>query len=101
VISLKKTAFFILFVFFPSLALASGSGMPWETPLTTLMNSATGPVAQVIGVVAIIATGIGVAYSEHGSTAMKLYKTALGLVVTFTASSFFLSFLGFGGGVGF
>ena len=97
---MKKSISFVMLVLLPSLAWASGSGMPWETPLTTLMDSATGPVAQVIGVVAIIASGIGVAYSEHGSSAMKLYKTALGLVVTFTAASFFLSFLGFGGGVG-
>ena len=84
-----------------SSALASGSGMPWEGPLTQIMDSVSGPVSQVIGVIGIVGTGVGIAFSEHGGTAKTAFKAFFGLVVVFTAASFFLSFLGFGGGVGF
>lgn len=44
----------------PALAAASSGGgsLPWETPLTTFLNSMKGPVAYAISIVAIIATGV-------------------------------------------
>ena len=84
-----------------SLSWAAGSGMPWEGPLTQIMYSVSGPVSQVIGVIAIVGTGLGVAFSEHGGTAKTVFKAFFGLIVVFTAASFFLGFLGFRGGVGF
>ena len=33
--------------------------MPWETPLQTIADSITGPVAKAIGVIAIAVTGLG------------------------------------------
>ena len=84
-----------------SFSWASGSGMPWEAPLTQIMDSVSGPISQVIGVIGIVGTGIGIAFSEHGGTAKTVFKAFFGLIIVFTAASFFLSFLGFGGGVGF
>lgn len=44
----------------PAFAAASSGGgsLPWETPLTTFLNSMKGPVAYAISIVAIIATGV-------------------------------------------
>ena len=99
---MKRLALSFLFVVSGySFAWAAGSGMPWEGPLTQIMDSVSGPVSQVIGVIAIVGTGLGVAFSEHGGTAKTVFKAFFGLVVVFTAASFFLGFLGFGGGVGF
>ena len=33
------------------------TGLPWETPLTTIMNSLTGPVALAISLISITITG--------------------------------------------
>ncbi len=98
---MKKTGCsLLLFVFaIPTVVWAGGSGMPWEGPLTTIMDSISGPVSQVLGFIAVVGAGLGIAFSEHGSGASKLFKVFFGVVVTFTAASFFLGFLGFGGGV--
>ncbi len=99
---MKRLALSLICVLFDySLSWAAGSGMPWEGPLTQIMDSVSGPVSQVIGVIAIVGTALRVAFSEHGGTAKTVFKAFFGLVVVFTAASFFLVFLGFGGGVGF
>jgi type IV secretion system protein VirB2 len=36
---------------------ASGTGMPWETPLNNILESVQGPVAKIIAVIVIITTG--------------------------------------------
>lgn len=36
---------------------ATSTGLPWETPLTTIRNSITGPVAFVISIIAIVVAG--------------------------------------------
>jgi len=83
----------------PDSAFAASAGMPWETPLNQLLNSLTGPVARVLGAMAIIAAGIGVAFSEGGGGIRKVLWVVLGLSITFAAVSWGLPFLGFGGGL--
>jgi type IV secretion system protein TrbC len=34
-----------------------GAGLPWETPLTTLVNSVTGPVAYGVSLIGIVGAG--------------------------------------------
>lgn len=92
----------VLFVLFAaSNALASGSGMPWENMLTKIMDSITGPVAKALGVIVIASTGLALAFGEGGHGFRKLLQIVFGLSIAFTASSFLLGFLGFGGGAGF
>jgi type IV secretion system protein VirB2 len=62
---------------FAPAAYASGSSMPWETPLNSILESVQGPVAKIISVIIITVTG---------------------LTLAFGASSFFLSFFSFSGG---
>lgn len=80
-------------------ALGIGGGMPWEGPLSSLLDSLTGPVARVIGAVGIIALGVGIAFSEGGSMMKKALWVVLGLTVAFNATSWGLSFVGFSGGL--
>jgi type IV secretory pathway VirB2 component (pilin) len=40
-----------------ALAATGGAGLPWETPLTTLSNSVTGPVAYAVSLVGIVGAG--------------------------------------------
>lgn len=84
----------------PCSAFASGTGMPWEGPLTTILESITGPVAKIAGVVAICITGLALAYGEGGGLMRKILGIVFGLSIAFSASSFGLSFFGYGGGLG-
>jgi type IV secretory pathway VirB2 component (pilin) len=80
-------------------ALASSAGMPWEGPLTQLLMSLTGPVAKAVGVFAIVGLGFGIAFSEGGSGVRKALWVVLGLAIAFSATTFFIGFMGFSGGL--
>lgn len=96
-----KLALIVVLLFTASNALAAGSGMPWETPLTQILNSITGPVAKAIGAIAIAATGLALAFGEGGGGFRKILQIAFGLSIAFTATSFGIGFFGFAGGVAF
>ncbi len=85
----------------PFNVMASGSSMPWEGPLTQIMDSITGPVAKVAAVIAIVITGLMMAFGEGGTGLSKAVQVVFGLSIAFAAASFFLSFFGFAGGVAF
>jgi len=88
-----------MLLFTTHVAFAASTGMPWEAPLDQLLSSLSGPVSRVIGAVAIIGMGIGLAFSEGGSLARKALWVVLGLTIAFNATSWGLSFMGFGGGL--
>jgi type IV secretion system protein VirB2 len=79
-------------------AYASGSSMPWEAPLQSILDSIQGPVAKVISVIIIIVTGLTLAFGDTSGGSRKLIQIVFGLSIAFAASSFFLSFFSFGGG---
>ncbi len=80
---------------------AAGSGMPWEAPLDQILQSIEGPVAKIVGTLAIIITGLTLAFGDTGGGFRKLIQIVFGLSIAFTATSFFLSFFSFGGGATF
>ena len=80
-------------------ALAGGSGMPWEGPLQKIVESVTGPVVQAAAVIADVLFGAGVAMSEGGSSMRRGLGILFGLSIAFAASTFFLEFFGFAGGM--
>jgi len=80
-------------------AYAAGSNMPWEQPLTQILDSIQGPVAKVISVIIIIVTGLTLAFGETSGGFRRLIQIVFGLSIAFAASSFFLTFFQFGGGV--
>ncbi|MDG2642400.1 TrbC/VirB2 family protein [Vibrio parahaemolyticus] len=48
-----------LSLLFPSLSYASGSsGMPWEDPLSKIVDSVTGPIAFGVAVLGIVVAGL-------------------------------------------
>jgi type IV secretion system protein VirB2 len=80
-------------------AFAGGTGMPWESPLQQIVQSITGPVVQAAAIVAIAIFGGGIAISETGSAMRRGLGILFGLSIAFAASTFFLGFFGFAGGV--
>ena len=79
-------------------ALASGSSMPWETPLNQILESVQGPVAKIISVIIITVTGLTLAFGDTSGGFRRLIQIVFGLSIAFAASSFFLSFFSFSGG---
>ena len=77
---------------------AAGSGMPWEAPLTAILESIEGPVARIIAVIIIVITGLSLAFGETSGGFRRLIQIVFGLSIAFAATSFFLSFFSFGGG---
>ncbi len=51
--------------------MASTSGLPWEGPLTKMVDSIKGPVAFGISVIAIVAAGAGLIFGGEIGTFMK------------------------------
>ncbi|WP_261540459.1 TrbC/VirB2 family protein [Burkholderia multivorans] len=79
-------------------AKAAGSSMPWEGPLQSILDSIQGPVARIVAVIIIIATGLALAFGDTSGGFRKLIQIVFGLSIAFAASSFFLSFFSFSGG---
>lgn len=82
-------------------AYAAETGLPWEGPLEKIVSSLTGPVAKVVGVVAIVLAGFGVAFGDSSGGMRRVFQIVLGLSVAFTASSLVVSLFGFSGGAVF
>lgn len=89
----------VVYAFLTAPAYAAGSNMPWEQPLNQILESIQGPVAKVISVIVIILTGLALAFGETSGGFRRLIQIVFGLSIAFAASSFFLSFFSFGGGV--
>ncbi|MGB3831491.1 MAG: TrbC/VirB2 family protein [Mesorhizobium sp.] len=96
---IATAAAFAWVAFMTSPALASGSSMPWEAPLQKILESVEGPVAKIVAVIIIIVTGLTLAFGDTGGGFRKLIQIVFGISIAFAASSFFLSFFSFGGGV--
>ncbi len=95
---LRTAAAALAFACAVSAAHASGSSMPWETPLQSILESIQGPVAKIIAVIIIISTGLALAFGDTSGGFRRLIQIVFGLSIAFAASSFFLSFFSFSGG---
>jgi type IV secretory pathway VirB2 component (pilin) len=81
----------------PAQAWAASGGLPWEAPLKKVLDSMSGPVAQTLGVLAIILFGLGLAFSEGGGLRTAL-GILFGLAIAYASSTFFMTFYGIAGG---
>lgn len=95
---LSVTTLSLVALALPDPALAAGSGMPWEAPLQSILESIEGPVAKIVAVIIIIVTGLTLAFGDSSGGFRRLVQIVFGLSIAFAASSFFLSFFSFGGG---
>ena len=87
-----------LLLFLAGTAQAAGSSMPWEGPLQSILESIQGPVARIVAVIIIIATGLALAFGDTSGGFRTLIQIVFGLSIAFAASSFLLSFFSFSGG---
>ncbi|ARM31866.1 TrbC/VirB2 family protein [Prosthecochloris sp. HL-130-GSB] len=96
---MKRTLLAALFLLAANTVFAASTSMPWEGPLEKLLDSLTGPVSRVIGAVAIVSLGLGLAFSDGGSIMRKALWVVMGLAIAYNAVSWGLEFMGFGGGL--
>ena len=88
----------VTLLLWPGLALAAGSNMPWEQPLTQILDSIQGPVAKIIAVIIIVGSGLALAFGETSGGMRRWIQIVFGLSIAFAGSSFFLTFFNFAGG---
>ena len=95
--SFKKLAAPVLsgVVVFASGVAHAGPALPWDGPITTVVNNLTGPVATGISTVAFLAAGAALIFGgdDLGGIAKKLLYVVLGVaLIVFGAN--FLSMIG-------
>jgi len=92
----------ILLVFvlgpFSAFASQSGSGLPWEAPLTTFRNSVTGPVAYTVSIISMVVAGGVLLFQggELGGFARTMISLVLVIAVVVGAQNTLSTFFGVG-----
>lgn len=82
--NLMLFAGFLLLITMADFAFAQS--MPWEGPLCRVMNSMNGTVARAVAIIAIIVTGLTLAFGESGGIFKLLLQLLFGLSVALLAT---------------
>ena len=82
-IRVRRTIATVAAITYVNLALApaahaSGSSMPWEQPLQQILQSIEGPVAKIVAVIIIIATGLALAFGDTSGGSCRSSHSAAG-----------------------
>jgi type IV secretion system protein VirB2 len=73
---------------------ASAGNLPWETPLSTIQKSLSGPVASAVLILVIVGAGVMLAVGEFGSTIRRILQIVIGVAVVVRASDFISQIFG-------
>lgn len=66
--------------------------LPWDTPIATLQNDLTGPVATGISVIAFLAAGSALVFGEElGGIAKKALYVVLGVAMIVMGNKFLVA----------
>jgi type IV secretion system protein VirB2 len=90
-------ALIAIMLFSPKLMAAGAGAMPWEGPLTIIVNSITGPVAFGISVIGIVSAG---AMLIFGGEIGQFLKSAIILVLVIALIVLATQFLSSAFGIG-
>ena len=84
-------------VFVPDLwAGGTGTTMPWNTPMQTLLNNMTGPTARMLVGIATAFSGYKWMFQSHEQGANNLARVTVGGAIALTAQTI-ISYASFGG----
>src|SRR5262249_36892512 len=100
-ISLRLSGLLLFFIsFLPTVCFASETGVnAWEQILNKLAESFTGPVAYAISIMAIVVSGLMMAFADLQGGAKRFVQAACGLSIAFFSIQIVTEFLGFSGAV--
>ena len=76
----------------------TGTAMPWNTPMQTLLNNMTGPTARALVGIATAYAGYRWMFASHEQGANSLARVAVGGAIALTAQTI-ISYASFGGAV--
>src|ERR1700735_2570497 len=82
----------------PALA-STGGGLPWDTPLQTLQNDLTGPVATAVSVLALFAAGGALVFGEELGMFVRRALLLVVAIAFLVLGNNFLTALGLTGAV--
>ncbi len=83
-----------------ALAANGGGGLPWESPLSTVKDSLTGPVAGYIALIAIMVCGALLIFGgDFSGFAKNLINVVIACAVILGASSIITNLFGTSGAV--
>jgi type IV secretion system protein VirB2 len=82
-------------------AAGAGGAMPWDTPLTTIENDLTGPVAVAVTTIAVVLAGLGFALGGEGTFLRRGFGIVFGLAIALMGTSAIMTFFGAAGGAAF
>ena len=84
----------------PATCFASEMGVnAWETILSRITSSLTGPVAYAISIMAIFVCGLTMAFTDLQGGAKRFVQAACGISIAIFAARIVTGFLGFSGAV--
>jgi type IV secretion system protein VirB2 len=103
IVAAAKTAAFL----FPLLVIttvqpvlaSTGGGLPWDTPLQTLQNDLTGPVATTVSVLALFAAGAALVFGEELGLFVRRALLLVIAIAFLVLGNAFLTALGLTGAV--
>jgi type IV secretory pathway VirB2 component (pilin) len=78
---------------------STGGGLPWDTPLQTLQNDLTGPVATAVSVMALFAAGAALVFGEELGPFVRRALLLVVAIAFLVLGTNFLSALGLTGAV--
>ncbi|MDB4950471.1 MAG: IncP-type conjugative transfer protein TrbC [Gemmatimonadetes bacterium] len=78
------------------MAASAGSNMPWNGPLTNLLNNITGPTARAVCGIGVAICGLIWMMKRHEEGAGRLGQAVVGGALVFGAQTF-VSVIGFAG----
>ena len=92
----------LLILALASSAYAGAAGaMPWDAPLTSVLNALTGTTIRTIAAIAIVITGLAIAFGESGGMFTRAAQIVFGISIALLAVSFVTQLFGAGGGLAF
>lgn len=99
-----RNYWFIILILFLSaevaLAASAGGGLPWESPLSTIKDSLTGPVAGIISLVAIVVAGAVLIFGgDFSGFVRSLINVVLVISIVIGSSSLLSGLFGVSGAV--
>jgi type IV secretion system protein TrbC len=89
-------AVFMVAIVTSSASASAGSAMPWDTPLQNLLSNLSGPTAQALVLIAIVACGLLWAFTRNEEGLKRLGQVAFGGAIAMGAVALLAS-LGFAG----
>jgi len=87
----------ILWLFTASAQASQVAQYPWAQTLKKIMDSMSGPVAFSCAGIAIVVSGLSMAFLDLQGGAKKFIQAALGISIAFAATTLLTSFFSFSG----